>query len=254
MKRVRWFALAFSVLLSAGASAQPKVLIGDVRLRPPEMTIDEKTGAVSGPLLEVMDEAARSIGYTVQWRSMPFPRSLEQLKTGESDVVPRLVMTEDRKEFAEYLGPIGVQPTDIEFLVKPGKEHSLKSYADLKNLTVGVKRKTAYFERFDKDASIKRAEALDDMNLAQMFDMGRFDVMIVLDKPAIEKILGARNISYSWAEYKEPLKLGIFYGMAKTSKHAAIAKPLSDALKAMARSGRVAEIYKKYNVTPPQTM
>jgi len=48
-------------------------------------------------------------------------------------------MTDDRKEIAEFLGPIGVQPTDIEFLVKPGKEHSLKSYADLKNITVWAK-------------------------------------------------------------------------------------------------------------------
>jgi len=80
MKKSCWFALVFTAVMATGALAQSKVLTGDVRLRPPEMVIDEKTGAVSGPLLEVMNEAAKSIGYTVEWRSMPFPRSLEQFE------------------------------------------------------------------------------------------------------------------------------------------------------------------------------
>jgi len=254
MKKSCWFALLLLAAMVTGALAQSKVLMGDVRLRPPEMMIDEKTSVTSGPLLEVLNEAAKSIGYTVEWRSVPFPRSLEQLKTGETDIVPRLVLTEDRKDIAEFLGPIGVQPTEIEFLVKSGKEHSLKSYADLKNMTVGVKRKTAYFEEFDKDTSIRRMESLDDVNLARMFDSGRFDTMIVLDKQAIEKVLKAMNISYAWADYKVPLKLGVFFGMSKASKHAAVAKPLSDALKAMVKSGRVAEIYKKFDASPPPAM
>jgi len=49
------------------------------------------------------------------------------------------------------------------------------------------------------------------VNLAQMFDGGRFDAMIVLDKPAIEKILKEKNIAYAWADYKVPLKLGVFF-------------------------------------------
>lgn len=248
------FAAVLSVVVTTSVLAQPKVLMGDVRLRPPEMLIDEKTGARSGPLLEVFSEAAKRVGYAVEWRAVPFPRSLEQLKTGDTDIVPRLVMTDDRKAFVEFLGPIGVQPTEIEFLVKSGKEHALKSYDDLKKLSVGVKRKTAYFEQFDTDKSICRMEALDDDNLAQMFNSERFDTMIVLDKPAVEKILKNKGISgYAWADYKVPLKLGIYFGMAKTSKHAAVAKPLSEALAGMVKSGRVAEIYKKFNVLPPPT-
>jgi len=47
-----WFAAAFFALVAAGASAQTKVLLGDVRQRPPEMMVDEKDGTLSGPLLE----------------------------------------------------------------------------------------------------------------------------------------------------------------------------------------------------------
>jgi len=233
------------------ALAQPKELLADVRPRSPEMVIDAQSGKPSGPLLEILDEAAKTIGYTVTWQAVPFSRSLENLKTGESDIVPRLVMTEERKAIAEFLGPIGVQPMDVEFLVQPGQEHMLKSYGDLRRMTVGIKRGTSYFEKFDRDASLRKTECQDDENLALMFTKNLVNVVIVLDRSAIEKVMKDHEIGYTWAVYKEPLRLGIYYGMSKASKYAAVSGPLSKALRKMADSGRVAEIYRRYQATPP---
>lgn len=234
------------------AMAQNKVLVADARMRPPEMLVDEKTATASGPMLEVLNEAAGKLGYTVQWRPVPFARSIEQLKNGNTDIVPRLIMTEERKDFAEFLGPIGVQHAEIEFLVRSGKEQTIKSYGDLRTIPIGAKRKTVYFEQFDKDKSMRRVEATDDEQLAAMFKVQRFDVIIVLDKPAIERAFKEKNIiDYTWAAYKVPITLGVYYGMSKTSKHAAIADPLSKALQDMTKSGRVAKIYKSFSVAPP---
>lgn len=248
----RWLAAPLLAWGLANASAQPLVLKADARARPPEMVMDERMGVPSGPLVEVLEEAAKSLGYTVKWRSVPFTRSLEQLKTGETDIVPRLMVTEDRKLFVDFLGPIGVRPSFVEFLVRAGDEHRLKSYDDLKTLLVGVKRGTAYFERFDSDRTIRRMESVDDENMARMFAFGRFDTMIVLDRPALEHMLKDQRIgNYAWADYKVPLALPIYFGMAKASRHAGSAKLLSDALKKMASSGRVAEIYKKFDLAAP---
>ncbi|MES2948565.1 MAG: transporter substrate-binding domain-containing protein [Pseudomonadota bacterium] len=241
-----------SLHAECGNTPRDKVLKADARPRPPEMLVNEKTGESSGPLLDVLNEAVRTIGYCVEWRIAPFPRSLAELEMGTVDLVPRLVMTDERKRFANFLGPIAVKQTAIEFLVKRGKEDTLKSYEDLRGLTVGAKRGTAYFESFNKDTAIKRFEALDDENLAKMFDARRVDVLIVLDRPAIEQVLRELNISgYAWAVYKEPVQLGIYYGMSKTSRHTAITEPLSNALKALAKSGRVNEIYTAHHVPPP---
>ena len=243
-----------STLLHAECANTPrdKVLKADVRHRPPEMVVNEKSKSSAGPLLDVLNEAARTVGYCVEWRIAPFPRSLVELETGSVDLVPRLVLTEERKRFASFLGPIAVKPTAIEFLVKRGKEDSLKSYDDLLSLRVGAKRGTAYFEQFNKDTSIKRFEAPDDENLAKMFDANRIDVLIVLDRPAIEKVLNELNIvGYAWAPYREPVQLGIYFGMSRASRHYASAEALSNALKAMAKSGRVNDIYAAHNVPPP---
>lgn len=234
------------------AWGQSKVLLGDARMRPPEMMADEKAGTASGPLLDVFNEAAAKLGYTVQWRPVPFARSIDQMKAGTTDIVPRMILNEERKEFAEFLGPIGVQHAEIEFLVRSGKESTLKSYADLKGQLIGVKRKTVYFEQFDKDKTLRRAETVDDEQLAAMFNAKRFDVIVVLDKPAIERVFKEKGITdYAWASYKVPIALGVYFGMAKTSKHAGSAAALSNALRDMVKSGRVAAIYKSKNVTPP---
>ncbi len=243
-----------STLLHAQCANTPrdKVLKADARHRPPELVVNEKTKSSAGPLMDVLDEAARNMGYCVEWRIAPFPRSLVELETGSVDLVPRMVMTEERKRFVNFLGPIAIKQTAIEFLVKRGREDTLKSYDDLRHLTVGAKRGTAYFEQFNKVTSIKRYEAPDDENLAKMFDAHRFDALIVLDRPAIEKVLKERNIvDYAWAPYKEPLQLGVYYGMSRASRHIAIAEALSNALKAMAKSGRVNDIYSAQNVPPP---
>jgi polar amino acid transport system substrate-binding protein len=48
------------------AFSEEKALLADYRPRPPEMVIDEKTGEFSGPLIEILDEAARKIGYSIK--------------------------------------------------------------------------------------------------------------------------------------------------------------------------------------------
>lgn len=238
---------------SFSAGAETKVLQADVRPRPPYMVVNEITGEFSGPMLEVFNEAAKTLGYSVQWQLNPLPRTLLRLKRGDTDIAPRLLVTDERKIFIEFLGPYAVSNTPFKFLVKCGKEHSLKSYADLKTLTVGVKRETAWFKQFQEDQSIRKVAGLDDDNMALMFAAGRFDTMIVYDQAAIEAALRKHNISgYAWADYQEPVTMPLYYAMSKASKHRAIAQPLSAALREMASSGRVAQIYKMFGVLVPE--
>lgn len=246
--------LAF-ILLFGGtlAVAHEKELRADYRQRPPEMIVDGKTGQGSGPLIEILDEAAAKIGYQVRWRNAPFQRSYKELQLGSVDIVPRVILTEKRKAFVAYLGPIGYQQKDIVFLVRKGQEASIKSYDDLKKRKVGTKRDTAYFKRFNEDKTIDKVLSLDDENMAKMFAANRFDTMVILDVPAIEKALRDIGFSdYAYANYKHIQKIGNHYGMSKKSRHITIYPDLNAALLEMVESGRVREIYVKYGVLPPR--
>lgn len=251
------FRIVFTItfLMASGiAIAQENVLHASFRSRPPEMQIDEKTKTFSGPLRDILEEAAQSLGYKVSWTEVPFSRSLKyELEEGKgSDIVPRVLYSDERRQYVEYLGPIGYQQKDIFFLVKKGQEELLNTYDDLKKIVVGAKRGTVYFKKFDEDASIQKILALDDKNMVHMFEAGRFDAMIVLDKEALEAELKNNHITaYSFANYKYVQKIGNYFAMSKKSKVIALAPKLNQALLDMVKSGRVLAIYNQYHVAPP---
>ena len=245
--------LALSLLSIAGTVlAEDSSLRADYRQRPPEMVIDEKTGRFSGPLIDILEEAARKIGHRIKWRKAPFQRSYKELQLGLVDVEPRVILTEERKAFVAYLGPIGYQRKDIVFLVRKGREGLLKLYDDLHKIRVGTKRDTAYFKQFNEDKDINKILSLDDKNMAKMFAANRFDTMIILDVSAIEEALKDINFSdYSYANYRYVQKIGNYYGMSKKSPRIGLYEKLNAALLGLARSGRVKEIYENYRVVPP---
>jgi polar amino acid transport system substrate-binding protein len=233
-----------------GTDSHGGVLHADFRPRPPEMVVHEEN--FSGPLKEILEEAASQTGYSIDWRHVPFPRSLHRLRQGATDIVPRTIFDEQRVSYIAYLGPIGYQQKDILFIVRKGREGLLRTYDDLYKYNIGVKRDTAYFPTFNQDAQIKKVLVHDDKNLALMFAGGRFDVIAVLDKTSLEIEFAENNYSdYAYAEFKFAQKIGNYYGMSKKSVNFALYPQLNKALQKMASSGRVAEIYRKHGIEPP---
>ena len=240
--------LLFILSLSTTVTfSEEKILKADFRHRPPEMIVNGEDK--SGPLKDIIEEAVAKIGYQLKWRKTPFSRSFVGLKNGQVDIVPRTIRNKERAAFINYLGPIGYQQKNIEFLVRKGQEGLLQNYEDLYSVRVGLKRDTAYFDKFNHDKKINRKISFDDKNMANMFKIERFDTMIILDKTSIEKALAEIGfIDYSYANYKYVQKIGIYYGFSKKSSHAHVYPKLNEVLLEMAKSGRVAEIYKQHKI------
>lgn len=242
--------LFFMLSMTALTYAESVVFQADFRPRPPEMTL---TGnSFKGPLKDILEEAVESLGHTIHWQKVPFPRSLIRLRRGNTDFVPRTIKTVEREQYIVYLGPIGFQQKDIVFIVRKGEENLFTNYEGLYSVNIGIKRGTAYFERFDGDLKLNKVASHDDQNLARMFVANRFQTMAVLDKQSIEREFKKIGFTdYSYANYKFVQKIGNYYGMSKKSKHRGYYRQLNATLQAMAISGRVTEIYKSYGLQPP---
>ena len=233
----------------AAQVAQAEELKADFRHRPPEMV--SENGLLSGPLKDILDEAAQKNGHQIVWSEAPFSRSIESLKQGAVDIVPRTIRNEEREAFTAFLGPISYQQKDILFIVHSGQESKIGDYKDLAGVSIGVKRNTVYFSQFNQDETLRKEEAVDDANLARMFSGGRFDAIAVLDKAAIEKVF--KDIGYTdfaYAKYRFEQQVGNYYGMSKASPKFALFEQLNKTLLDMASSGRVEAIYAKYNLSP----
>ena len=252
---IRWRLVSalLAVLFPWGAvTGQDGELTADFRHRPPEMVVEGQR--FSGPLKDIIEEAAARLGYRINWRLAPFSRSLHGLESGDVDIVPRTIRNKEREAFVQFLGPIGYQRKDILFLVKKGKEDSIRHYEDLYDVTVGVKRKAAYFPRFDKDSAVKkRVTQGDDYVLARMFMGGRFDTVAILDRNAIESAFAGYGFrDYAYADYRHEQRIGNYYGMSKRSPHGALFPDLNKVLADLVASGRVADIYTQHGLPAPK--
>lgn len=237
-------------LVSVQLSAKTEdILLVDYRHRPPEMLVTKE--GYRGPLVDIVRELAKEINFDVRERTAHFKSSLDLLKKdGSLHLLPRTFCTKERAAKIDYLGPIGYQEKIILFLVKKGKENMINSYKDLSKLVIGVKNGTAYFERFDHDKNLRKMPSIDDFNMVKMFEVERFDTMIIVDKVSVEEALKKRKITnYSYANYKYPKKIWNYFGISRSFKKKDL---LQKALEKMVKSKRVTEIYKKHGVKPPK--
>ncbi len=249
---------AFSILVSIclwviWTSLAAAELSADIRHRPPEMIVDDEY--VGGPLKDILDVAARELGYQVRWRKAPFPQSIKELEQGSLDLLPRTIRKPEREAFAHFLGPIGVQRKDILFLVRRGAEKTISAYADLAGLTIAVKERTAYFPRFDKDKGLNKVVSPGgDYGLVRLFIEGEVDTVAVLDRPALESAMaGSGFVDYGYADYRHVQTIENYYALSRRSPHAGLVADLNRILQEMAASGRVAAIYDRHKaIETPQ--
>ncbi|SFP10029.1 polar amino acid transport system substrate-binding protein [Ectopseudomonas composti] len=230
------------------------VLRVDFRERPPEMRAVD--GLPSGPLISVLETAAHRVGIDLHWREAPFLRSLDDLRSGRIDLLPRVLITEQRREYIHFLPSIGNQQLNVRFIVRPGEEARLSRYDDLYALSLGVKRGTAYFEQFDSDDMLGRVYASDDAQLAAMFRAERLDTIAVLDVVPMEAQFKAMEFrDYSYAHYDHQQLLGNHFG-ASLKRYQRDRRDLYDRLGAelerMRVAGEIVLIYQRYEVQPPE--
>lgn len=241
------------LLFALTCAGDDDVLRVDFRERPPEMRAVD--GLPSGPLVSVLETAAQRVGVDLHWRQAPFLRSLDDLRSGRVDLVPRVLLTAQRREYIHFLPSIGNQQLNVHFVVHPGEEARLSHYPDLYKLSLGVKRGTSYFEPFDSDGLLSRVYASDDAQLAAMFRAGRLDTIAVLDVVPMEAQFQTMNFrDYSYAHYAHQQVLGNHFGASlkryQSDRHGLYDR-LGAELEHMRAAGEIALIYRRYGVLPP---
>lgn len=227
-------------------------LVGAFRPRPPEMVVDNTNQQLSGPIKEIIEEAAEQLGHTIHWQVMPFQRTLMEAKWGRRvDLIPRHQMITERYE---YLLPMlfGFQDKTVKFLVRKGDAKILTAYEDLQKYTIYIKRGTSYWPRFNQDKTLAKSLVRDDDQIVSMYRQGRIDVAAILDPEALEAEFKKAGFSdYEYAEYAYRQVLGRFYSIPKHSRLSHLHARFNCALYHMRRSGRIGAIYRKYQLEPP---
>jgi polar amino acid transport system substrate-binding protein len=242
------------VFYSVSAIAENIRLKADCRQRPPEMMYDKKTRTCSGPLIDILNLAVKDVGAKIKWARRPFQKSYTLLQRGRIDILPRVIKTKERLEDVKYFSAIGYQVKNILFAVKKGHENDIQKFQDLKKYRICTKRGTAYFDQYNDDTSINKVNSIDDSDLTRKFLRSRCDAAIILDIKAFEKVMKSmKSDDYAYAKYQYENKIGNHFAMSLKSKHIQLFDKIDNTLKKICDSGKINEIYQKYNIAPPLT-
>ncbi len=244
MKRV----LLSIALMLVPMLAHAEELIAHFRPNPPLM--QEVNGRYSGPLVTIAEEAARSLGYTIRWQKADFTQSMEDLRSGQVDLVPQVFRQSNRERYVNFAGPFGYKTLPIHFVTQRGNEGIVTRFRDLYKYTVIVNGASAHYDRIDRDSNVRKHEVADNHLIARMIARGRYKIALVSDIPALEKVF--RDIGYemfAYTEFVDKVRVGLWFGMPKHKGE--LYRKFSSKLQEMASTNRIAEIYQRQGVRPP---
>ncbi|MBF0450499.1 MAG: ABC transporter substrate-binding protein [Candidatus Magnetomorum sp.] len=251
---ISFLLILFGIITSPSAIAKNLLFKADCRHRPPEMLYNEESKMCSGPLIEILDEAVKKIGGTIQWDRRPFQKSYSLLKRGKIDILPRVIKNTERLADVKFFSPIGYQIKSILFAVKKGHENDIQTFEDLLKYRIGAKRGTAYFEKFNDTSAIYKIFSIDDSDLARKFIGGRCHAVVLLDVKAFEKMMKSMKFDdFSYATYRHTQQIGNHYAMSLQSKHITLFDKIDSALNDMTASGKIKKIYVNHKLDPPLT-
>jgi polar amino acid transport system substrate-binding protein len=117
-----------------------------------------------GISIDMFKKLAIELGYDIEFKYLPWSRSLMMLKSGEIDAMGNLSYSKKREEFLTYVKPPYYEQK-ILFYTRKGEKELIKKHEDLYNQIMIVGRDYVYYEKFDNDQKIKKENLVNfDMN------------------------------------------------------------------------------------------
>jgi ABC-type amino acid transport substrate-binding protein len=213
-------------------------------------------GKHSGPLRYVTEEAAKRIGYVVEWKHGSFKTSMAGLADGSVDIVPYIFYKTPERELESWFSTsLGLRPRPVYFMVHRNSDahKNLKTFEDLARYKIGFRGKSYYFSEFHAADNLTKV-AFDLLaDLAQGFIHNKVDVMAITDKWEAEREMVALGYdNYEYAELKFEKVSDMYYFYSRLPAREAVLKRFDQAVVQLKKEGMIDEIYRSFDVEPPQ--
>ncbi len=157
-------------------------------------------GGPTGLYFDLLNEAARRLGWPLRYSEVPSARALKMMEQGEADLMLGPLRTPERERFLSYSRTV-LPAEDKAFYMRPGAG-PLRQLDDLQGLSIGVHRGKRYGAAFDADARLQRTELNDYRVALEMVARGRLDVAVL---PERQGDLLLRSLALTLV--KQPLRL-----------------------------------------------
>lgn len=211
----------------------------------PPFRIKGEYGEIVGADREIMERIAERMGIRFVWTIRPWARCLYEMEIGLSDIMTGLAKRPEREKYIQY-SEIPYYRCAPEFYVHKGQlQNDIRQYEDLKGLTIGYVRDSAYFERFDNDSTLSKFIGSTEDQLIKMLVEKRLDVIVGTDCQ-VEYDIKQRGLTGKIVStaYKPEKWTDLFMGISKNSSFLKHQEEFNKTLKEMVDDGTVDRIFK----------
>lgn len=144
--------------------------------------IIKQDGKVQGPVVRVVREAFRRLGYSVSIEMLPWSRSLDMVTQGTADGLFTIKKTSERETTLLYVAEPVLTQEYVLFVRKDSAFHFDGNLAALADTKLGVTANNSYGPRFDealRQGQFRHLQtAYDHEHLFRMLVAGRIEVAI----------------------------------------------------------------------------
>jgi polar amino acid transport system substrate-binding protein len=215
---------------------------------PPFRMNDESTpSGFRGIDIDVVNKLAEALGIAIEIQRHPWARALEQMRSGEADLITGIARTPEREAFLHYV-PISYAAVRPVFYTQRGKGHLFRSYQDLYGPSVGYSLNSAYFEPFNSDARINKVGLSTEEQLLHVLALGRIAVTVGTDPNISHEIarLGYREVLEP-TSYQPAEKTELFLALSrKAPASMALAPEIEQVLRRLVANGTIDQIVNAY--------
>jgi polar amino acid transport system substrate-binding protein len=133
-----------------------------------------------GMYFELMNEAARRLGWKVGYSEVPSARALRMMEAGEADVMLGPLRNAERERYLSYSNTV-LPAEDKAFYTRPGAP-PIRRLDDLPGLRIAVHRGKRYGRAFDEDRRLERIEVNDYRVALEMVARERLEVAVLPER------------------------------------------------------------------------
>ncbi|QJB55344.1 transporter substrate-binding domain-containing protein [Pseudodesulfovibrio sp. zrk46] len=245
MRALSWFfSIALLLMTSSPVFANDTLVV--VTDYWPPFRIKTEEGVI-GIDVDLLEEIGKRMGVHFEIRIAPWARCLLDMESGQADMMTGLARTSEREKYIDYTSIFYYQCAPAFYERKEREGRPIKHYDDLRNVSIGYTRGSAYFEPFDSDTKLDKIPATNEALLLNMLIEGRWDVIIGTDCQVdydIKRLELHKKIIKT--SYRPNKKVDLFFGMSKKSRFKYRMKEIETVIQDMLDDGTIKRIAHKY--------
>jgi polar amino acid transport system substrate-binding protein len=230
-------------------SIMPSYLFGAESIRvvtdawPPY--VFEEQGTMTGFDYEVMQAVMKRMGYSVEFRLMPWKRCLQMIESGQADALLDVSITEERKRSMIFPSEPLSDSASVLFH-RRGQRYRFNTLEDLRGLRIGTIAGYEYNKEFLEADYIFREPVADlQQNIRKLMN-GRIDLFISNRRVGLYALQRAGALD-AVAYLPKPVSGGeVYLAFTRTDANRVLAKKFSESLRTFKGTKEYRDIHARY--------